>query len=209
MTADVARRRIGFQQPTDLVAVHARHHHVEQDQRRPVRRPRDRQRLLAVDGHADAIVVAQHVAEQAQVRRRVVDDQDGELVFHHVARPPEMGQSAPYVARRMPVATRRGAVVFIRYASRQRRATASDEPLESDGFAAPERTSDARNLPMAKQHRLVNLHGCDRRCDETGSGSRTFARGRDAHRSRPADTVRAALHGTVALAILARSPIPR
>ena len=64
---------------TDLVAVHARHHDVEQDQVGRVVRLVDLQRFLAAIGHFDLVVVLEQAAHQREVVGGVVDHQHGGL----------------------------------------------------------------------------------------------------------------------------------
>ena len=63
----------------DLVAVHGRHHHVEQDQIRQGR-PQKPQRQRTFGGRVHGVPLQpQHPGEQVEVRRGVVDDQDAAL----------------------------------------------------------------------------------------------------------------------------------
>ncbi len=74
---DVARRRVGLEGLQHLVAVHVRHHDVEQDH---VGQRADGDRMqcaLSRDGGADTIVRAQRLAEDGEVLGRVIDDEDG------------------------------------------------------------------------------------------------------------------------------------
>ena len=61
---DVTRLRVGLELLADLVAVHAGHHDVEQDQVGRGVGPDDLQRLLAVVGDLDPVVVLEQVAHQ-------------------------------------------------------------------------------------------------------------------------------------------------
>ena len=69
-------RRVGADRAAHLVAAHAGHHHVEQDQVGPLRR--DALQRLGARGGRDRRVAlrAEQVGEQLDVLRRVVDDQD-------------------------------------------------------------------------------------------------------------------------------------
>ena len=74
---DVARLGVLLEPLADLVAVHARHHDVEQDQIWRLIRGGDAQGLFAIVGHPHNVVVAQQAADQRQVVGRVIDHQDG------------------------------------------------------------------------------------------------------------------------------------
>ncbi len=67
---------VGLQVARRVVAVHHRHHHVQQDQVR-AQEGGPLQRLAAVlrDGHRVAVLL-QRVDQQAQIGRRIVNDQD-------------------------------------------------------------------------------------------------------------------------------------
>jgi len=73
---NVARGGIVLQSPADLIAVHAGHHHVEQDEIGLLGGSGDCQGLFAVGGHLGAERVLQHPGNDRNVGRRVVDDQD-------------------------------------------------------------------------------------------------------------------------------------
>ena len=72
---NVAQRRIGTQAPADFVAVHVRHHDVEQDQvGRSLGRQRQAHRARGCDLHGE--VRRQRGREHLQIGRCVVDGQD-------------------------------------------------------------------------------------------------------------------------------------
>src|SRR5215469_13821516 len=77
---NVARPRVVLELAADLIAVHARHHHVEQDQVWLLGAGRDGQRLLSVGCHLGPERVLQHAGDDGNICRRVVDDQH-ELAF--------------------------------------------------------------------------------------------------------------------------------
>src|SRR5512147_3122807 len=72
---DVAGHRIGLQPAADLIAVHARHHHVEQDQIWLLRGGGEHQRLLAVGRDLGPVGAFEHTGDHPDIGRRVVDDQ--------------------------------------------------------------------------------------------------------------------------------------
>ena len=85
---DVGGARIGLQPPADLEAVHARHHHVEQDDVALAARA-DLERLRPVDrGHHLEILGRQPRFEQLDVGDDVVDDENagGHLADRSVSR---------------------------------------------------------------------------------------------------------------------------
>ena len=67
---------VRLEAPADFQAAQAGHHDVEQDEVGRLVGIDDLERLLARRGDADSIVVTQHFAEQIDVFRAVVDDQD-------------------------------------------------------------------------------------------------------------------------------------
>ena len=73
---NVARVRVGLQPATDLIAVHLRHHDIEQDQVGGRPGCGDTQGTRPTGGHFDAVKVAQQRAQQCDVVRRVVDHED-------------------------------------------------------------------------------------------------------------------------------------
>ena len=82
----VRRGRVLADPPAHLVAVHAGHHDVEQDDVRPLL-AQHRQRLLAGRRRQHPVPArAQHGVEQPDVRRLVVDDEDDRA--HRPWRPP-------------------------------------------------------------------------------------------------------------------------
>jgi len=66
-----------------LVAVHAGHHDIEQDQVGAWRRGCHGQRPLARVGDTDVIVVLEQAANHGQIVAIVIDDQDGVLFVGH------------------------------------------------------------------------------------------------------------------------------
>jgi hypothetical protein len=74
---DVAGRLVGLQALDDFVAVHLRHHHVEQDQVGAGLGGGDLQRDGAGFGGEHPEVPLQHAADALQVDPRVVHHQDG------------------------------------------------------------------------------------------------------------------------------------
>src|SRR6185437_11018919 len=77
---NVARGGNVLESPADFIAVHAGHHHVEQDEIRLLCRGSDGQRLFAVGGNFRPVRILQHPRDDGDVGRRVVDDQDELLV---------------------------------------------------------------------------------------------------------------------------------
>ena len=73
------RGGIGLQRAAHVVATHARHHDVEQDQIGLVAAGGDFQGALAIDGDLGPVIVFQHCAQQVDIVWRVVDYQDGWL----------------------------------------------------------------------------------------------------------------------------------
>ena len=71
---DGRRRRIGLKAGTDLVAIHPRHHDVQQDEVRLL--DRQRQGLLARKGAEDVVGVGQNLAEDLDVFGDIVHDED-------------------------------------------------------------------------------------------------------------------------------------
>jgi len=78
--------RIGLEPPTDLVAIHVGHRHVEQDEVRLVGCTGMFERLGAAGRHPGAILILQDGECGGNVGRRVVDNQNG-LVRHKVLIP--------------------------------------------------------------------------------------------------------------------------
>ena len=72
---DLAGLRRGTQGSQHLVAVHLRHHHIEQDDVGHWLGVGDLQGLLSRVGHAHVVVRAQQLADDGQVFVGVVDDQ--------------------------------------------------------------------------------------------------------------------------------------
>ena len=56
------RLRLGLERAADRVAIHARHHHIEQNQIGRVF-PRQLQRPLAISGELQAVLLLQHLAQ--------------------------------------------------------------------------------------------------------------------------------------------------
>src|SRR5215467_7040829 len=83
---NVARSRVVLELAADLIAVHARHHHVEQDQVWLLGAGRDGQRLLSVGRHLGPERVRQHARNDGNVGRRIVDDQNelASVARHHL-----------------------------------------------------------------------------------------------------------------------------
>ncbi|MNR07380.1 hypothetical protein D3C85_1234960 [compost metagenome] len=77
---DVRRGRIGLEQPADFVAIHLRHHDVEQDQVRLRAAGGDTQGLGAIAGDLDPVAAEQQLAHHLQVFRGVVHHQHQRLV---------------------------------------------------------------------------------------------------------------------------------
>ena len=69
---NVARVQVRLEPAADLIAVHARHHDVEQDEVGRLLALRDLQRLLPLVGHLHVVVVAQQPAHEREVVGRVV-----------------------------------------------------------------------------------------------------------------------------------------
>ena len=80
----MGRARLRLQAPADLIAIHARHHDVEQDHiRHPARH--DGQRLRPGPGQRDLVIFVEQLGfEQAAIRRHVIDHQDPR---RHATRP--------------------------------------------------------------------------------------------------------------------------
>ena len=76
---NAGRGGTGLQRAADVVAAHARHHDVEQDQVGLVAAGGDLQGALAIDGDLGAVLVFQHGAQQVDIVRRIVDHQNGWL----------------------------------------------------------------------------------------------------------------------------------
>src|SRR5262249_10234205 len=83
---NITRRRVVLELAADLIAVHARHHHVEQDQVWPFGAGRDDQRLLSVSRDLGPKRVLQHAGNDRNVGRRIVDDQHelASVARHHL-----------------------------------------------------------------------------------------------------------------------------
>ena len=78
---NVARQRVGLEPPTDLETVHARHHHVEQDQVGPLLQAH-LQGIGATRRLENLVVGRERLVEQENVQRLVVDgEQDVTLPF--------------------------------------------------------------------------------------------------------------------------------
>ena len=86
---NVAGLGILLQLATDLVAIHLRHHDIEQDQIRLRLAGGDAQRLLPMIGHLDLVAILEQETHHGQVFRGVVHDQNGRffqrerLIRHH------------------------------------------------------------------------------------------------------------------------------
>ena len=76
---DVARGRVGAQALHHLVAIHAGHHHVEQDQIGLRAHARQVQRSGAGVGRAHGVLVAQQLTEHGEVLGHIVDNKHGRL----------------------------------------------------------------------------------------------------------------------------------
>ena len=74
---DVARQRVVAQAPHHLVAVHARHHQVEQDQVGPRVGGRQPQRRRARVGGAHRVLAHQQLAQNREVLGHIVDNEHG------------------------------------------------------------------------------------------------------------------------------------
>mmetsp|Transcript_61352 Transcript_61352/g.150989 ORF Transcript_61352/g.150989 Transcript_61352/m.150989 type:complete len:274 (+) Transcript_61352:275-1096(+) len=72
------RGRVGLELAADLVAVHLGHHHVQHDQIGWLAAA-DLQRLGSADRELDPELRLEHLGQQGQIGRRVVDDQHGGL----------------------------------------------------------------------------------------------------------------------------------
>src|SRR5665648_216909 len=70
---DFSRLGIRLEPAANLVAVHARHHHVEQDQVRCLGPHGDRQRLLAIGRHLGVKQILEHPRHHGDVGRRIVN----------------------------------------------------------------------------------------------------------------------------------------
>ena len=82
---DVRRFRILFQPPADLITVHARHHHIEQDEIGSLRACGYGKRLLTVGRDLGAILIFQDTRYNRDIGRSVVDDQNESFfaVYHY------------------------------------------------------------------------------------------------------------------------------
>ena len=98
---NVSRGGNVLQPPTDLVAVHAWHHHVEQDEIGLFGAVGNGQRLLAVGGNFRAVGVLQHSRNHGDVGWRVVHDQHQSLILN--SHNPQKPLNAPTVVE-APVA---------------------------------------------------------------------------------------------------------
>ncbi|MNS60766.1 hypothetical protein D3C72_937770 [compost metagenome] len=78
---DAGRGGIGLQRAAHVVAAHARHHDIEQDQVGLVAAGGDLQGALAIDGDLGAVLAFQHRAQQVDIVRRVIHHQDGGLAI--------------------------------------------------------------------------------------------------------------------------------
>ena len=93
---NVARGGNVLQSPADLIAVHAGHHHVEQDEIGLFGAVGDGQRLLAVGGNFRPVRVLQHPRDHGDVGWRVVDDQHQPLILNsHSPQKPSQVSDAP------------------------------------------------------------------------------------------------------------------
>src|SRR4029079_18760054 len=84
---NIAGDWIGLEAAANLIAIHARPHHVEQDEVRLLGVGGEHQRLLAVGGDLGPVRALQHAGDNADIGRCIVDDQN-ELVVgarHHLA----------------------------------------------------------------------------------------------------------------------------
>jgi len=77
---DVTRGGIGLESSADLIAVHFRHHDIEQNQVRGGIRAGDSQRALTAVGDFDLVFVLEQAAHQCQVVRDIVNHQHTGLV---------------------------------------------------------------------------------------------------------------------------------
>jgi hypothetical protein len=84
---NVAGGRVGAQQPEYLVAAHAGHDHVEQDQVRLRFVGGDTQGIDTRNCAAHTVGRAQQFEQDAKVFRHVVDDEDGREPISHGAQP--------------------------------------------------------------------------------------------------------------------------
>ena len=81
---NIAGDGIGLQAPADLIAVHARHHHVEQDEVRLLGGGSEHQRLLAIGRDLGPIRAFEHAGDHPDIGRGVVDDQNELVVVGHL-----------------------------------------------------------------------------------------------------------------------------
>ena len=91
---------IGFEFLTDLVAVHARHHDVEQDDVRRVVRRGSIEGLLPVERDFDTVVFAQNAVHHVDVIRRVIYHQHclfAYLLSHTLSFPRSNRRSRPII----------------------------------------------------------------------------------------------------------------
>ena len=72
----VPRARVGLEPAAHLVAVHLRHHHVEQHQVGTVLREGDLKRACPAGGNAQFVVLTEQIMENFDVDRGVVHNQD-------------------------------------------------------------------------------------------------------------------------------------
>jgi len=82
---DLPRGGLGLEAPADRVAVHLRYHDVQQDQV-GWGGFHDPQRLLPAVGDLDPVLLLQEPADQVEVVRGIVHDEDGRLLGEPVVR---------------------------------------------------------------------------------------------------------------------------
>ncbi len=95
---DRGRECIALQRGADRIAVHVRHHDVEQDQVGIGVQARQVQRGRPLGGHLDPVVGQQGVGQDLEIQRLIVHDQYDRAVIVH-GRKPGVGEGTATLER--------------------------------------------------------------------------------------------------------------